>query len=183
MKNHGANQGLYKLFIDELEDMYNSENQIVESLPKLIHLANSPDLKEALTKHLKETQNQVTRIENIFSILEMSAKEKTCKAMQGLLKEAEELIRNKTKSSVLDAAIISAAQKVEHYEIASYGTLRSFAKHLDFDSEIIDLLQVTLDEEGAADKKLTKIAEGTIFSTGVNREAAEVMAGGKKHKK
>ena len=184
MKNQGSNQSLYKLFIEELEDMYSSENQIVDSLPKLVHLANSPDLKDALSKHLKETQNQVTRIENIFSILEMAPKEKMCKAMQGLLKEAEELIKNKTKSPALDAAIISAAQKVEHYEIASYGTLRSFAKHLEFDSEVVDLLQETLDEEGAADKKLTKIAEGTIFSTGVNREAAEVMAtGGKKQKK
>ncbi|HEY4831553.1 MAG TPA: ferritin-like domain-containing protein [Waddliaceae bacterium] len=184
MKNQQSTHGLYKLFIDELEDMYSSEHQIMESLAQLVHLAHSPDLKEALSKHLKETQNQVTRIENIFSILEMSPKEKMCKAMQGLLREAEDLTRNKTKSSALDAAIISAAQKVEHYEIASYGTLRSFAKHLDFDSEIVDLLQDTLDEEGAADKKLTKIAEGTIFSTGVNREAAEVVtAAGKKHKK
>jgi ferritin-like metal-binding protein YciE len=165
--------GLYQLFIDELSDMYNSEHQIIESLPNLIKLASFPDLKEGLTKHLKETQNQVTRIEQIFSILGVPAKEITCEAMEGLLKEANELVQNRSKSATLDAAIISAAQKVEHYEIASYGTLRSFAKYLDFDSQIIDLLQETLDEEGSANKKLTKIAEGSIFSSGVNKEAAE----------
>lgn len=182
MKNQGANQGLNKLFFDELEDMYNAEMQIVEFLPRVIHIVSSPDLKDALSKHLKETENQVTRIENIFSILEVPPKEKTCKAMVGIIKEAEELTKNRSKSSTLDAAIISAAQKIEHYEIASYGTLRSFAKYLEFSSEVVDLLQETLDEEGAADKKLTKIAEGTLFSTGVNREAAEVMATGKKRK-
>ena len=164
-------QTLDKLFIDELEDMYSSENQILESLPKLIKLASFPALKEGLTKHFKETQNQVTRLEKIFSILELTPEEKTCEAMEGILKEADELVEKKTKSAILDAAIISAAQKVEHYEIASYGTLRSFAKYLELDEEIVDLLQETLDEEGAADKALTKVAEGTIFSNGVNKEA------------
>lgn len=167
------NQDLFQLFIEELEDMYSSEHQIIDSLPKLINLASLPDLKEALTNHLKETKNQVRRIEKIFSILNLRAKEKTCEAMEGILKEAEELSENKTKSPSLDAAIISAAQKVEHYEIASYGTLRSFAKHLDLDNEISDLLKETLDEEAAADKKLTKIADGSFFSSGVNKEAAE----------
>lgn len=163
---------LFELFIEELKDMYSSENQIVESLPKLIKLASLPDLKEALTKHLKETENQVGRIERICSALNLEPSENKCEAMEGLLREAEELTESRSKSPALDAAIISAAQKVEHYEIASYGTLKSFAKQLDLESEIIDLLQETLDEEGAADKKLTKIAEGSIFSSGVNREAA-----------
>lgn len=166
------NNGLYELFIDELADMYSSERQIIESLPKLIQLASLPELKEALTKHLKETENQVKRIKKIYSMLNEQPEENTCEAMEGLLKEAEEITEKKNKSPALDAAIISAAQKVEHYEIASYGTLRSFAKHLDFDSEIVDLLQETLDEEGAADKKLTKLADGTIFSSGINKEAA-----------
>lgn len=166
-------QDFFQLFIDELEDMYSSENQIIESLPKLINLASLPDLKETLAKHLKETQNQVDRIEEIFFLLDISPKEEiTCEAMKGLLKEAEQLTKNKTRSPLLDAAIISAAQKVEHYEIASYGTLRSFAKTLRLDGEIIDLIQETLDEEGAADKKLTKIAEGSFFTEGVNEEAA-----------
>lgn len=165
-------QTLDKLFIDELEDMYNSEKQIVEALPKMIKAASYEDLKKALTKHLKETQNQVTRLEKIFSLLNIPAKENTCEAMEGILKEANELSAGKAKTATTDAAIICAAQKVEHYEIASYGTLRSFAKYLDLDSEIIDLIQETLDEEGEADKALTKIAEGTIFSSGVNKEAA-----------
>lgn len=165
-------QTLNQLFVDELEDMYNSENQIVESLPKMIKAASYEDLKKALSKHLKETQNQVVRLEKIFSLLDLPAKENPCEAMEGILKEANELVEGKSKTATTDAAIICAAQKVEHYEIASYGTLRSFAKYLDLDDEIIDLIQETLDEEGEADKALTKIAEGTIFFSGVNKEAA-----------
>ncbi len=165
-------QTLDKLFIDELEDMYSSENQIIKSLPNLIKLATFPDLKKALSNHLKETQDQVKRLEKIFSFLDLSPTEKHCKAMEGILKEANDLVENKPKAATLDAAIISAAQKVEHYEMASYGTLRSFAKYLEMDQEIIDLLQETLNEEGGADKALTKIAEGSLFSSGVNKEAA-----------
>lgn len=165
------NKGLHQLFIDELEDMYSSEHQIIESLPKLIRISSSENLIEALSKHLDETKNQARRIEKIFSILDMSANEKTCEAMKGLLREAEDLTENKSRSATLDAAIISACQKVEHYEIASYGTLYSFAKQLDLDSEILDLLDDTLEEEKSADKKLTKIAEGSLFTSGVNREA------------
>jgi len=167
-------QGLYQLFIDELEDMYSSENQIVESLPNLIKVASHKDLKEALSHHLKETEAQVTRLEKIFSILGEEPSENTCEAMEGLIAEAEDLTQGKTKSPTLDAAIISAAQKIEHYEIASYGILRSFAKHLNFNKEVVNLLQDTLDEEGAADKKLTKIADGTLFTTGVNQKAADM---------
>jgi ferritin-like metal-binding protein YciE len=166
-------QGLNKLFIDELADMYNSEMQITDFLPKLIKLAALSELKNSLTKHLLETKNQAKRIKKIFSILGIPLTQKTCKAMQGLIHEAEDIVRNKTKSPTLDAAIISAAQKIEHYEMASYGTLRSFANHLSLKSEIADLLQENLNEEGAADKKLTKIADGTFFSTGVNSQAAK----------
>lgn len=169
--------GLYELFVDELEDMYSAENQIVAALPKLIGLASLAELKDALTNHLKETKTQVARIEKIFSILGIVSKENTCEAMQGLLREADELVDNQPRSPTMDAAIISAAQKVEHYEMASYGTLRSFAKTLDFDSDVIDLLQDSLDEEGAADKKLTKIADGSLFFSGVNKEAAEGVSG------
>jgi ferritin-like metal-binding protein YciE len=165
------NQSLFQLFIDELEDMYSAENQILESFPKLIKLASSQDLKNALSKHLKETETQAQRIQECFFILELKPKKNTCEAMQGLLKEADEIVKGKSKSAVLDAAIISAAQKVEHYEIASYGTLRSFAKHLELDNKISSLLTETIDEEGGADKALTKIAEGSVFTTGVNDEA------------
>ena len=167
------NQNLYQSFIDELEDMLSCENQIIKTLPNLIKICSSHDLKEALTAHLEETKNQVQRIENIFSLLELSAKEKTCKGMDGILREGNEMFKGKEKDPTLDAIIISAAQKVEHYEIASYGTLRSFAKHLDLDSEIIDLLQENLEEEEEADKKLTKIADGSLFSGGINTLAAE----------
>lgn len=167
---------LEQLFIEELEDMYSAENQLVEFLPKLISQASFPELKEAISTHLKETQNQVDRIEQIFSIMGHTPEEKECEAMEGLIKEAKELVENKTKSATLDAAIICAAQKVEHYEIASYGTLRSFAKYLDLDSEVVDLIKESLNEEGSADKALTKIADGTLFSSGVNKEAAAVGA-------
>lgn len=170
------NQGFTQLFIDELEDMYSSEHQMIEALPNMIKAASSDELKEALTNHLKETKNQVTRLNKIFSIMGLQPSENTCEAMEGLIQEAKELIGKKSKSPLLDAAIISAAQKIEHYEIASYGTLRSFAKNLELNSEIATLLQKTLDEEGAADKKLTKIADGSLFSAGINQQAAETMA-------
>lgn len=176
-------QTLRELFTDELQDMYSAEHQIIEAMPKLIKAASQPELKDALTTHLHETKNQVKRLEEIFGLLNIAAEENTCEAMEGLLKEADELVGGKAKSSTLDAAIISAGQKVEHYEMASYGTLRSFAKHLEMDSEVIDLLQATLDEEGAADKKLTKIACGSFFSSGVNKEAATVGAGASKKDK
>lgn len=177
-------ENFFELFYEELCDMYNCEKQIVKALPKLIKAASLPELKEALTKHWNETENQVRRLEKIFHILGQKPKEITCEGMEGILKEGDELVENKDKSSALDAAIISAGQKVEHYEIASYGTLRSFAKHLGLDNEIIDLLQATLDEEGAADKKLTKIADGSFFSSGVNTEAAEAVASrGKKSRR
>lgn len=166
-------QDLHDLFIEELEDMYSSEHQIIDSLPKLIGLATLPDLKEALTNHLQETKNQVNRLKRIFTLLNLTPVENKCEAMEGLLREAEDLVHDKTKSSTLDAAIIIAAQKVEHYEMASYGALRSFSKHLDFKSEIVDLIQETLNEEGAADKKLTKIAEGSFFFSGVNKKAVK----------
>lgn len=168
------NQSLNELFINELECMYATENKIVKSLNKLIKLASFHELKEALSKHLKETKKQITRIEKIFAIMDLPLKKKPCEAIEGILKEADEILENKTKTATLDAAIISAAQKVEHYEIASYGTLRSFAKYLDMNIEIIKLIQETLDEEGAADKTLTKIAEGTLFTSGINEEAAEI---------
>lgn len=165
-------RNLFQLFMEELADMYSAENQIIDALPKMIKWASFPDLRDALIGHLEETENQVARLERIFSILDAEPTEKWCAGMAGILEEAESMAQGKTKSAILDATIICGAQKVEHYEMASYGTMRSFAKHLDLDSEIIDLLQESLDEEGAADKKLTKIADGSLFSSGVNREAA-----------
>ncbi len=164
----------FNLFIEQLEDMYSSETQIIRSLPKLIKAASYGGLKDALTHHLDETREQVHRIDRIFDILNVEPQQITCEAMRGLLQEASEMIRGRASSPVLDAGIIMAAQKVEHYEIATYGCLRSFAKHLDLDDEIIDLIQETLDEEGNANKTLNKIADGSFFSSSINKEAAEM---------
>jgi len=168
------NQSLYQLFVTELQDMHSAEYLIIDSLPFLIKSALHDDLKEALRHHLNETKQQVTRLEKVFSLLDIPSKKKFCKGMEGILKEAEDLIAYKTPSTVLDAVIIAAAQKVEHYEIATYGTLCSFAKHLHLNSDIVSLLKENLNEEHAADKKLTKIAEGSFFSMGINEEAVEM---------
>lgn len=170
MKN---NNGLFELFVEQLEDILSAEHQILECLPKMIKNASLPDLKEALSNHLEETEHQVQRIERILDVLNLESKSVQCEAMKGLIEEAEEMMKNRQqKSPALDAAIIAAAQKIEHYEMATYGTLRSFATHCELDEEVTDLLQESLDEEGAADKKLTKIADGSFFSSGVNKTAA-----------
>ncbi len=166
-------QDLRQLFIEELEDMYSCEHQIINALPEMIKLASLADLKDAFKSHLEETKHQAKRLERIFSLMKLKPEEKTCEATKGLVKEAHDLAKDRVPSATLDAALISAAQKIEHYEIASYGTLRSFAKHLSLEGEILDLLQETLDEEGNANKKLTKLADGTLFSSGINQEAAE----------
>ena len=152
------NNGFYKLFMDELKDMLSSELQIIEALPKLIKIASLDDLKEALTNHLEETKNQVTRLKKIFSILGEELEEKTCEGMKGILEEGEEMVKGKTKSSLLDATIISAAQKVEHYEIATYGGLVQLAKTLGY-NDAANVLYKTLEEEKQADLLLTQIAE------------------------
>lgn len=176
------NQGLFELFLEELENAYSSKKQILRFFPKLVKLATFPELKEALSTHLKKTEKQLERIEKISSLLDQQLKEKKCIGIEGLLKEAAVLTENK-ETSVLDAAIISAAQKVKHYEIASYGTLKSFATQMDMNIEVVNLIQDTLNEEKAADKKLTKIAEGTFFSTGVNEEADVLLANERKRGK
>src|SRR5688572_18338912 len=112
------NSGLYQLFIDQLEDMYNAEHQIIEALPHLIQQASLPELKDALSNHLQETKHQVQRLEQIQSALNIPSEKNTCEAMEGILKEGEEITQNFNKSPLLDAAIIAAAQKVEHYEMA-----------------------------------------------------------------
>lgn len=168
------NQNLYQLFIDELQNMYSSEGQLVESLPRLIKSAFHEELKKVLAEHLEETKNQVKRLEKIFFLLDLPSKKKSCKGMEGILKEGGDAISPKTPSPILDAMIIASNQKVEHYEIASYRTLCSFAKHLNLQKEVGKLLDESLQEEDAADKKLTKIAEGSFFSVGVNEEAVEI---------
>jgi len=152
---------LQELFIEELRDLYNAENQILKALPKMAEAASTPELQDAFQGHLQETMNQVDRLETIFEKLGKPPKGKTCKAMKGLIKEGEELLKEDAEPEVLDAGLIAAAQKVEHYEIAGYGTVRTYARLLN-ETEAERLLQETLDEEGRTDKKLTQIAESLV---------------------
>lgn len=165
-----AAQGLRDLFVDELKDIYWAEKALTKAIPKMIKNATAPELAEALTGHLKVTKEHVTRLEEVFSSIGEKAEAKKCEAMTGLLKEAEEIMEGTEKGVVRDAGIILAGQKVEHYEIATYGTLSSFAKTLG-ENDAAKLLQKTLVDEKEADVKLSKIAESSI-----NVEAAEVEA-------
>jgi ferritin-like metal-binding protein YciE len=154
-------QTLRELYVDTLKDMYSAEKQIVRSLPKMIKAASSEDLSTALREHLEVTEQQVARLEQIFQGLGSSGRGKKCKGMQGLLEEGGELIEEGDPSPVLDAGMIIAAQKVEHYEIAAYGSLRTFAEMLG-ETDAVDLLDQSLVEEKEADETLTEIAERTV---------------------
>ena len=154
-------ENLQELYLDELKDVYDAEHQIVEALPRMANAASDPELKEAFRAHLQETKNQVTRLEQIFEDLGEKPARKACKGMKGLLAEGEEYLDARGDADTVDASLISAAQRVEHYEIAVYGTLRAYAECLDHE-EHISLLQATLDEEKGADQKLTAIAESTV---------------------
>jgi ferritin-like metal-binding protein YciE len=155
------------LFLDELRDLYDAEKQIVKALPKMTKAARSRELKAAFEEHLEVTKQQVQRLEEIFSQLDEKTGGKKCVAMKGLIDEGQELIDNGEPSSVLDAGLIGAAQKVEHYEMAGYGTARTFANHLGH-TDAAELLQQTLDEEKETDHLLTQLAERQI-----NEEAVE----------
>ena len=154
-------ESLQELLSHELSDLLSAENQLVKALPKMAKAAASPELKAAFEEHLEETKGQVERLSSVFEKLGESPKRKKCKAMEGLIEEGSEVIELEGDDSVKDAALICAAQKVEHYEMAGYGCARTFASLLGLD-EVAELLQETLDEEGNADKKLTEIAETTI---------------------
>jgi ferritin-like metal-binding protein YciE len=159
---------LRDLFEEELKDLYNAEQQIVKSLPKMAAAVSSPDLKDAFEHHLEETYGHIERLEQIFRRESMVAKRKKCEGMEGLLKEGAELLQTKATPEVKDAGLIGAAQRVEHYEIAGYGTARAFADQLG-ERDIAKMLQETLNEEGAADKKLTQIAQQ------INVQAADTL--------
>lgn len=163
---------LEELLIKELQDLYSAETQLIEALPKMQSAASSPELKEAFKKHLAETKQQAKRLETCLSNLQASTKGEKCAAMEGIIEEGSEFIKAQAPAILKDAALIGAAQRVEHYEIAGYGTAKAHAKMLDL-SEIADLLDETLDEEAAADKKLTKIAEGSMFTSGINKQASK----------
>jgi ferritin-like metal-binding protein YciE len=157
---------LDELFLDMLKDTYDAEKQLAKALPRLAKASTAANLKEAFESHLAETEEQITRLEQIFEILEKPARGKKCVAMQGLIEEGKEVMEEEMPEAVTDAALIAAAQKCEHYEIAAYGTLATYAKILGM-NEALKLLKLTIGEEKAADEKLSKIAQS------INYEAQE----------
>jgi ferritin-like metal-binding protein YciE len=152
---------LKDLFVKEIEDLYDAENRLTVALPKVMDAAHSRQLKQAIEQHLAETKTHVSRLETIFRQLNIEPARETCKAMKGLISEGEEVIEAKGDSDVKDAALIASAQRVEHYEISGYGTARTFAQRLGL-QDAANLLQQTLNEEVAADKKLNQIAESSV---------------------
>jgi ferritin-like metal-binding protein YciE len=163
------NKTLEKLFIEQMKDLHSAETQLVSALPKLAKAASAPELQEAFNMHLDQTRNHVQRIEKLFEKMEQSPRGKKCRGMEGLIEEGNELIQEKAQydPDTLDAGLIAAAQKVEHYEISAYGTVRAFAQQLGR-QDAIEVFNQTLDEEYAADRTLSALAE-----SGVNQEAAK----------
>ena len=157
---------LEKLYINELRDLYSAENQLLKALPKMAKGASSAELKEAFENHLAETETHVERLEQIFKDLEENPKGKTCHGMKGLIEEGSEILEEEGEESVLDAGIIVAAQKVEHYEMAGYGSVRAFAQLLG-QEEAAQVLQTTLDEESKANELLNQLAETTVNAEAV----------------
>lgn len=156
-----AFQSLQDLYLEHLQDLYSAETQILDALPKMIEKASHAKLRDGMSMHLQQTQQHVRRLEQIARRLGQDIDGKTCKGMKGLLKEGDEVLGEGGDPDVVDAAIISAAQRVEHYEIAAYGCARTYASALGRDDDA-DLLQQTLDEEAETDKKLTQVAEGIV---------------------
>ena len=154
-------ESLSDLFFEELRDLYNAEKQLVAAHPKMSKAATSTELKSAFDHHLDQTQQHVSRLEGIFSDLGAKPTGETCEAMKGLVKEGETFVKAKGNKDVLDAGLIGAAQRVEHYEMAGYGTARALARRLG-ENQVAELLQKILTEEGEANKKLTAIAEGQV---------------------
>lgn len=163
---------LEKLYIDELKDLWSAENQILKALPRMIKAAGHKELKRAFTTHERQTRQQVKRLERIFKQLDASPRGKKCEGMEGLLKEGASLIRERPEQDVLDAGLLTAAQHVEHYEMAGYGTVRTWARLLGLGDQA-DLLQQTLDEEGETDHLLTKLANRIINVDAINEDEEE----------
>ena len=152
------------LYVVELEDLYDAENRIVKNLPKMIEAASSSELRTALTDHLEKTRGHVQRLEQIFQGMGQKAKGETCDGMKGILDEGEHMVKEDGSPNVKDAGLIAGAQRVEHYEIAAYGSVRTWAQQLGYENDA-NLLQQTLDEEKDADKRLTAIAESSVNPT------------------
>lgn len=157
------------LLVHELKDLYSAENQLIKALPKMAKAATSEELKNAFEQHLKETQGHAERLEHIMSQLDETPRGKKCKAMEGLVEEGKEVIEEDADPAIKDLALITAAQKVEHYEIAGYGSARTLAELIG-ETKIATILQETLDEEGNTDKLLTEIAQGISLEAGVSSD-------------
>jgi ferritin-like metal-binding protein YciE len=177
---------LQELYVEQLRDLYSAENQLVKALPKMAKAAQSEALRRGFEQHLAQTKGHVDRLEQIFSAMDESPKARKCAGMEGLVEEGEEVIREQSGSDALDSGLIASAQRVEHYEIAGYGTVRTFAELLG-DDEAVNLLQQTLDEEKETDEKLTELAKqvnAQAMNSGgkseVDEEGAESMRRGKR---
>jgi len=158
---------LHEAFVEELRDIFDGEKQLTKALPKMAKAANSPELRDAIESHLEETRQQVTRLEQVFASLDEKARGKHCEGIAGIIEEGQAIMQEDFDEATADACLIAAAQRAEHYEMATYGTLVAWARAMGHD-EAADLLQETLDEEKAADEKLNTLAEG-----GINEQAAE----------
>ena len=165
-------ENLKELLVEELKDLYSAEKQIVKALPKIIRAAASTELKQAIQEHLEVTKGQVTRLEEVFSHLDEKAKAKHCKGMEGLLQEGAECLEEEDAGPLRDLQLIGAAQRVEHYEVAAYGTAKAMAEKLEL-SDAAELLKQTLEEEEEADKKLTEVAEGLYEEVETGEETEE----------
>jgi ferritin-like metal-binding protein YciE len=154
-------ESLKDLYVEQLKDLYSAENQLVEALPKMAEKANAPDLRKGFKDHLRQTEQHVKRLERIFKDLKVSPDGKECEGMKGLVKEGEEMMKMKGEPAALDAGLIAAAQRVEHYEIAGYGTVRTYAELLEKDDHV-SLLEQTLREEEETDERLTELAESHV---------------------
>lgn len=164
------NNEFFHLFVDQLRDLYDAEKQLADALPILSESATTPKLKEAFRTYTIDAKTQIARLEEMFISLNEAPIGRSCETMEALVKESQSCINNYYSSAVRDAALIAAIQRIKHFEMAVYGTLRTFAKELDLD-DMACILQKSLDEEGKANKTLTSIAEGGIFMSGVNQKA------------
>jgi ferritin-like metal-binding protein YciE len=162
---------LHDLYVEQLKDMYSAEKQLVEALPKMAEGASTPALRQAFKMHLQETENHLQEVRNLLNELGENPGSKVCKGMQGLVEEGNEVLKQQGRPKARDAGLILAAQKVEHYEIASYGGLRAYARVLGYDAAASTLNEI-LDQEYEADQKLDDLAEGGILEEGLNEQAA-----------
>ncbi|MEP6640572.1 MAG: ferritin-like domain-containing protein [Gaiellales bacterium] len=161
---------LHDVFVEQLADLLSAERQLLEALPNVAAAASTPDLLDAIDEHLHETREHVARLERVFELANVPATDEECEAMKGLIREVQEVVEADGDPLARDVALIASAQRVEHYEIAAYGTARELARQLDLD-EVVLILEDTLSEENAADQRLTRIATGGLFTGGLNQKA------------